>query len=296
MSESIDQLVDKLPTSGMTVRALGLLDFVAPGQWQNISGFDNTIRFVTGEQDAEMVARIRERSLILYGDSSQGYQRAVSIFQMVDSAGGKIGLASMAHMLGEKVGMLSFLSKLTPKEDKAQTIDLGLKLVAEMVSFCYANGFPGDGIGDFMGAVSSYEKENLIRLSAIVTFDGLIPLGPDYGAKLLDSASGWSPSDLENNALFQRIKGLIPGGEATDAAFQFVNSGLGAMNQYVGSFAGARGITLDGVLGQMRGVIDFSEGKLDLLAAFLDVSTNYMEHTGIQSVSRSLIERAVGEI
>ena len=296
MSESIDQLVDKLPTSGMTVRALGLLDFVAPGQWQNITGFDNTIRYVTGEQDAEVVARIRARALTLYGDSSQGYQRAVSIFQMVDNAGGKIGLASMAHMLGEKVGLLSFLSNITPKEDKAQTIDLGLKLVAEMVSFCYANGFPGDGIGDFMGAVSSYEKENLIRLSAIVAFDGLIPLGPDYGAKLMDSASGWSPSDLENNALFQRIKALIPGGGATDAAFQFVNSGLGAMNQYVASFAGARGITLDGVLGQLRGVIDFSEGKLDLLAAFLDVSTSYMEHTGIQSVSRSLIERAVGEI
>jgi hypothetical protein len=46
----------------------------------------------------------------------------------------------------------------------------------------------------------------------------------------------------------------------------------------------------------MRGVIDFSEGKFDLLAAFLDISTNYMEHTGIQSVSRSLIQRAVGEI
>jgi hypothetical protein len=46
----------------------------------------------------------------------------------------------------------------------------------------------------------------------------------------------------------------------------------------------------------MRGVIDFSESKLDYLAAFLDISTNYMEHTGIQSVSRSLIERAVGEI
>lgn len=296
MSDSIDRLVDNLPTSGMTVRALGLLDFVAPGQWQNITGFDNTIRYVTGEQDADTVARIRARALELYNDSSQGYQRAISIYQMVDRAGGKIGLASMAHMLGEKVGLLNFLSKLTPKEDKAQAIDLGLKLVAEMVAFCYANGFPGDGIGDFMGAVSSYEKENLIRLSAIVVFDGLIPLGPDYGAKLMDSASGWSPADLENNALFQRVKGLIPGGGSTDAAFQFVNTGLGAMKDYVGGFANARGITLDGVLGQMRGVIDFSEGKLDLLAAFLDISTSYMEHTGIQSVSRSLIERAVGEI
>ncbi|WP_031499006.1 hypothetical protein [Bryobacter aggregatus] len=296
MSDSIDVLVDKLPTSGMTVRALGLLDFIAPGEWQNITGFDNTIRYVTGEQDPAIVAQIRARALTLYNDPSQGYQRAVSIYQMVDSAGGKIGLASMAHMLGEKVGILSFLSKLTPKEDKAQTVDLGLKLVAEMVAFCYANGFPGDGIRDFMGAVSSYEKENLIRLSGIVVFDGLIPLGPNYGVKLIDAVSSWTPSDLQGNALFQRIHSLLPGGASTDATFQFVNQGLSAMNDYVGGFAAARGITLDRVLDQMRGVFEFSEGKLDLLAAFLDISTSYMEHTGIQSVARSLIERSVGEI
>ena len=84
----------------------------------------------------------------------------------------------------------------------------------------------------------------------------------------------------------------IPGGEA----LPFIKSGLGTFNSYLSTFASDRGITLDRVLDQMRGVIDFSEGKLDLLAAFLDISTNYMEHTGIQSVSRSLIQRAVGEI
>jgi hypothetical protein len=296
MSKSIDVLMDELPESGMTVRALGLLDFVAPGQWQNVVGFDNAIRAVTMEEDPDMVARIRARALELYADSSQGYQRAVSIYQTVDSASGKLGVAAMAHMLGEKVGLLGFLSKLTPKEDTTQTIDLGLKLTAEMVAFCYANGFPGDGIGDFMRAVASYEKENLIRLAAVVTFDGLIPLGPDYGAKLMDSASRWSVDDLKNNALFQRVQALLPGGQSADAAFGFVQQGLGAMREYVGGFAAGHGVTVDGVLGRMRGVIDFSEGKLDVLAAFLDVSTSYMEHTGIQSVSRSLIERAVGEI
>lgn len=296
MSKSIDQLVDNLPTSGLTVRVLGMLDFVAPGQWQNTTGFDNMIRAVTGENDPAMVAQIRARALDLYNDSSQGYQRAISVYQMVDSAGGKVGLSSMAHMLGEKVGFLSFLSTLTPKEDKAQTLDLALKLIAELVAFCNANGFPGDSISDFMSAVSSYEKENLIRLSAIVVFDGLIPLGPDYAAKLMDSLAGWSAADLEKNAMFQRIKGLIPGGDSSESAFQFFSKATTAMNGYVGSFASDRGITVDKILDQMRGVIDFSEGKLDLVAAFLDVSTNYVEHTGIQSVSRSLIERAVGEI
>ena len=32
MSKSIDQLVDGLPTERLTIRALGLLDYITPGQ------------------------------------------------------------------------------------------------------------------------------------------------------------------------------------------------------------------------------------------------------------------------
>ncbi len=288
----IDQLVDQLPTEGLTVRALQMLDFVAPGQWQNITGFDNMIRHVTGETDPGLVAQVRARALTLYGDADQGYQRAVSIYQLVDSADAKIGLAAMAHKIGESINLLSFLSKVTPQEDKAQTLDLVMKAVAEGVAFCYTNGFPGDSIGDFMGAVSAYERENLIRMSALVVYDGLVPLGPDYGGKLVNALQNFSAADIEGNAVYQRVKGLLPQGGATS----FVLESVGAMQGYLGGFAEQRGITLDGVLGRLSGFIDFSESKLDYLAAMLDMSTNYMEHTGIQSVSRSLIERAVGEI
>ena len=96
--------------------------------------------------------------------------------------------------------------------------------------------------------------------------------------------------------MFQRLKGFIPVAISLDSAFQFFSAATVAMNGYVGSFASARGITVGKVLDQLHGVIDFSEGKLDLLPAFLDLATNYVEHTGIQSVSRSLIERAVGVI
>lgn len=290
MSMMIDRLMDELPPSNMTTRALGALDFIAPGQWQNVTGFDNMIRHVTGEQDTEIVARVRDRALQLYGDASQGYQRAISLYQLVDSADSKIGWAAMAHKLGEKVGLLSFLSKLTPQEDKAQTFDLAMKVALECSAFCYANGFPGDSIGDFLSALQAYEKENLIRMAGIVTFEGLIPLGPDYAAKLSDAAADFDPAALEDNAIFQRVKGLLPGGAA------FVGSAVSAASGYVGDFTGRYGITLDSMLGRLNGFIDFSESRLDYLAAFLDVSTNYMEHTGIQSVSRSLIERAVGEI
>lgn len=290
MSTSIDRLVDELPSSNMTTRALGALDFIAPGQWQNVTGFDNMIRHVTGEQDAGIIQSVRDRALQLYGDSSQGYQRAIQLYQLVDSADSKVGWAAAAHKLGEKVGLLSFLSKLTPKEDTAQTFDLALKIALECSAFCYANGFPGDSISDFLAALKAYEKENLIRMAGIVTFDGLIPLGPDYAGRLSETIANFNPSDIEDNAIFQRVKGLLPGGAA------FVGNAVSAASGYVGEFAGRYGVTLDSVLGRLNGFVDFSESRLDYLAAFLDVSTNYMEHTGIQSVSRSLIERAVGEI
>jgi len=38
-----------------------------------------------------------------------------------------------------------------------------------------------------------------------------------------------------------------------------------------------------------------ADSKLDYLAAFLDMSTNYYEHTGTQTVARNLILRAAQE-
>jgi len=61
------------------------LDFVAPGQWQNVVGFENTIRTVTGETDESLIQQIGERAIYLYNDRSQGYQRAMWLYQTVDS-------------------------------------------------------------------------------------------------------------------------------------------------------------------------------------------------------------------
>lgn len=290
MSEAIDQLIDQLPESGLTVRALRLLDFVVPGNWQNLVGFDNSIRAITGESDADTVARIRDRALTLYGDSSQGYQRAIWIYHFVDRTDSKLGMAAFAHKLGEDIGFLSFLDRITPKPDKAQAIDLAMKIVAESAAFCYTNGLPGDSVGDFIGALESYSKENLIRMAAIVTFDGLIPLGDDFAQKLVDTVGGLNESDLENNAFYQSAKHLLPGG------LELVTRNAGAISGYIGGFAGRFGISRDGVLGGLQNFINFSHDKLDYLGAVLDMSLNYMEHTGSQSVARSLIERAVGEI
>ena len=292
----IYQLVDSLPTDDLTVRVLRALDFIAPGQWQNIVGFENMISQVTGETDPQTVFQIRNRAIELYNDPAQGYQRAVWLYQTVDNTDKALGMAALANTVGQKVGFLGFLTKITPKADKAQTIDLALKLIAELTAFTQANGLPGDSISDFVQALGAYERESLIRMAAIVAFDGVIPLGDNFLSKVADVLGGQTQGgDLEQNGLFQRISGMIPGGD-TMGQLGFITQNFSAIQGWIGNLVAARGITQTGVADSLRQFVDITDDKLDYVAGFLDASTNYMEHTGIQSVARSLIDRAVSEI
>jgi hypothetical protein len=293
--EPIYHYVDSLPTDGVTVRALQALDFVAPGQWNNLVGFENTIREVTGETDPSMILQIRERSVELFNDTSQGYQRALWIYQTVDSTDKALGATAMAHKAGEKIPLLGFLSRITPNSDKTQTIDLSVKLVSELVAFCLVNGLPGDSIGDFVQALGAYEKENLIRMAALVCFDGLIPLGPDFLQKITANLGQTGTGDLEGNRTFQAVRSLLPGGD-TGGQLSFIGSSIGAVQDWMLSFVRDRGLSPEMVISNLRHYIDVSDDKLDYLAGFLDLTTNYFEHTGTQSLARSLVSRAVSEI
>ncbi|NEP10529.1 MAG: hypothetical protein F6K14_09985 [Symploca sp. SIO2C1] len=295
MSKAIFELVDQLPTSNMTTRALKSLDFVVPGEWDNLVGFENTIRAVTGEDDEDVIQEIGDRAVYLFNDRSQGYQRALWLYQTIDSAGSALGAAALANKIGEKVPLLGFLSNLTPKPNKAQSIDLSLKLVVEIVAFCQINGIPGDSIGDFLGALGDYGGESLMRMAALICFDGLIPLGPDLLLKVEETLSGMSPSDLENNQGFSSIKDSIPGGDS-QSKLGFIGESFGAVRGWMDSFISDRGLTPEVVVNNLRGFIEFTDDKLDYLGAFLDVSTNYYEHTGVQTLARRLIERASAEI
>ena len=76
MSKSIFELVDNLPKKNITTMMLNSLDFAVPGQWQNLVGFENTIRHVSGESDQEMIQQIGDRAVWLFNDKSQGYQKS----------------------------------------------------------------------------------------------------------------------------------------------------------------------------------------------------------------------------
>lgn len=295
MSKPIFELVDQLPTGGITVMALRSLDFVIPGQWQNLVGFDNTIRTVTGETDEALIQQIGERAVTLFNDKSQGYQRALWLYQTVDSASGALGTAALANKIGQDVSFLGILKHLTPKPEKLQSIDLCVKLVVEVVAFCQINGIPGDSLGDFLRALGDYGGESLMRMAALVCFDGLIPLGPDFADKALSVIKGTSPSELENNQTFKGVNELIPGGNSA-GKLNFITQSFESTKGWMTNFVSSHALTQDKVVDNLQKFVDISKDKLDYLGAFLDMYVKYYEHTGVQTLARRLVERAVAEI
>jgi len=141
MAKTIYQLVDELPKDDLTVKVLKSLDFVIPGEWTNVVGFEQTIREVTGEEDQDLIQKIGERAITLYNDESQGYKRAMWLYETANKAGSTLGTAAMANKIGQDVGFLGFLTNITPKPDKAQKIDLTFKLIVELLAYCQSMEF-----------------------------------------------------------------------------------------------------------------------------------------------------------
>lgn len=295
MSKPIYKLVDDLPTGNITVSMLRSLDFVVPGEWQNVVGFENTIRKVTGETDASLIKQIGERAIYLYNDRSQGYQRAMWLYQTVDTTDVALGAAALANKVGEKIPLLGFLNRVTPKADKAQTIDLSLKLVTELVAFCQINGIPGDSIGDFAASLADYSGESLMRMVALVCVDGLIPLGPDFIKTAQTTLNQTNSKELEQSSTFQRINKEIPGANSA-SKLNFIGESLDSVKGWMANLVTSRNLTPEKVTDNLQRFVDIADNQLDYLAAFLDVTTNYYEHTGTQTLARRLIERAVAEI
>ncbi|MDG2991307.1 hypothetical protein L3556_10250 [Candidatus Synechococcus calcipolaris G9] len=295
MSQAIFKIVDQLPTGGITVMSLKALDFAVPGQWQNIVGFENTIRHVTMETDPALVQQIGNRAVHLFNDKSQGYQRALWLYETVDRTDAMLGAAAFANKVGEKISFLGFLDRLTPKPERAQSIDLTIKLVVEIVAFCQINGIPGDSIGDFLRALGDYGGESLMRMAALVCFDGLIPLGPDFILKSLNVLQEMKPQDLQENPTFKAVSSVIPGGNPA-GQLSFMTQSFGSVKGWMGDFVTSRNLTPEKVVNNLQSFVELSKENLDFLGAFLDMSTNYYYHTGVQTLARRLIERAVAEI
>jgi hypothetical protein len=296
VSESIFELVDNLPSHNITTMMLKSLDSIVPGEWENTVGFVNTIRKVTGESDEDLIQQIGDRAVWLYNDKSQGYRRAMWLYQTVDRADKALGAAALANKVGNKIPLVGgILSKVTPNPEKAQALDLCIKLVVELVAFCQINGIPGDSIGDFVNALADYSGESLMRMTALVCVDGLIPLGPDFLLKAQSTLGGIGPKELESNSTFNGVKESIPGGN-TKGQLDFIGRSFDSVKSWMADFVSSKNLTPEKVMKNLQSFLEFSDDKLDYVAAFIDVSTNYYEHTGTQTLARRLIERAFDEI
>lgn len=290
-TKTIDELVDNLPTKSTTVYLLQGLDFVVPGEWQNIVGFDDTIRAVTGKKDKDKIKKIRDRALKLYNDPSQGYQRAVWLYQIADTADSAMGAIAIANKLSEKVSFLSFVNRLTPKSDVIQSVDLGLKLVIELLAFAAIHQIPVTNVGAFANGLNKYSGQSLMRMATLVCVDALVPLGPDFVRKVQTNLSSLNPAVVQQNATFQSISGMIPGNSTTEK-LGFMEQNFAAVQGWMNNFVQSHQLTPQNVVSHLKQYIDFADDKLDYVAAFLDVATNYYQHTGTQSVARHLIEKA----
>jgi hypothetical protein len=101
--------------------------------------------------------------------------------------------------------------------------------------------------------------------------------------------------ELEKNERFQQVQSMLPGKDTAEK-LGVMQRGLGAMEGWIRQFVSSRDISVDKVAGSLKGFLQGVEGKLQVVAAFLDMTTNYYSHTGTQTVARSLITRAAGEI
>lgn len=293
--EPIHKILEDLPSSNLTTRLLGALDYIVPGSWENVTSWETMVKRVTGEEDQDLIQKVGDRAIQLYNDPEQGYQRAVQIFHLVDSTQGLAGAAEMASKLGESYDFLSFLGKITPKADTTQGIDAAVKFVAEMATFCYTNGLPGDSVGDFLTALMAYEKEDSMRFAAWVTFDLVLPLGPDFLSKTLDVLSSATESQLGENSRFGKIAKYLPGADLAEKT-GLLTSTLAVSSGHITNFVAEKGIDQQDIFQRIKSYVDVGDNALDYVSAAIDLGTNYFEHTGIQSVSRRLISRAYGEI
>lgn len=288
-TEPISKLVDGLPARSITTMVLGALDFVVPGQWCHYPNFHDMAKAVTGETREGKLQVICNHADQLYNEGERGAQRAVWIYQSADGNDRMLAAASLAHQVGDSVGMLGFLSKLTPKPDTLQALDLGLKVATEALAYLNLHGLTGERFDEFERSLTNLSNESAIRMAALVTLDGLIPLGPDFLVKVTSSLQ--SAQGVEQNGIFAKLGHLLPGSDTT-GRLGFVRNLFASVQGWMGGFVSQKGLTQEGLLSRLNGVLKMGDGKLDTLASLLDASTNYLSYTGTQTAARHVLVKS----
>ncbi len=297
MSGIVIASLEQLPRDGLTVSALEALDFVVPGEWENVTSFDVLVKQVSGVDKPALAAAVRQKALALE-QADPSWARALKVYQLVDRvdqvAAATAAVGKVKDLFG---GFGGFLDKVTPKPETTQSLDAGAKLIAELLAFSQLNGLPTDAeaIGRFVVALADYGRYDLMRISAWVVFDGLLPLGPNFVSTISGTFRDLADSALSDHGAMGSLLEQIPG-DSTAAKKAFVVNAIDRTGEWVNGFVAEKGLTQDRVMGQLKGTLSLAEGSMDVVAAAIDASTMYTAHTGTQTVARALARKALEEL
>jgi len=138
-------------------------------------------------------------------------------------------------------------------------------------------------------------KEDIMRISAWLALDCVIPLGPHYLGMMMDGIKQISTSDLSGNSMFQSLKQYLPGNSDDDRK-ALLHANLDASGQFLTDFAQSKEMTQQSMFDKVRHYVEISEDKLDYVGAILDMTVHYFGHTGVQTAARRLVVRAYNEL
>jgi hypothetical protein len=96
---------------------------------------------------------------------------------------------------------------------------------------------------------------------------------------------------IAQNPIFQAVNSSLPGNTPSDKV-GFIAQGFSSVQGWMNNLVAKTGITPQSIANGLSSFVQIADDNLDFVAAFLDQTTNYFEHTGIQSVARSLILQA----
>lgn len=291
MSQSIIELLEGLPQDNITTKVLKALDFIVPGEWQNIRNFDEMIKSELKIDNPKKIARIRKTAIELYEDKKNGYQTAIWLYQTVDKTDKAIAAAALADKIGETFRFIPFLDKLTPQADTVQSVDLKMKLGVELIAYMKMNGITINPVTFAQTIAENYRHESLMRMVALVSIDAVLPLGPDFLRKINAQTDTEEKSVLTNNPAVGVIQDLIPGQNPQN----FLDQTFAGLSAWMNNLTQKFGLDQQMLGSKFSSFIEVGDDKLDYLAAFLDASTNVVEHTGIQTVARHAIRRAFNQ-
>ena len=164
-----------------------------------------------------------------------------------------------------------------------------MKIAVEAIAFCKLNGIPQPKPQQFATALTeNYQGAGFMRMVALVCIDGILPLGPDFVGKIHEIITGIDARVISQNSVFLGIQDKLPGNTTSDR-MGFLKQCFAAVEDWMKGFVEKTGITPPIISDRLGQFVQIADDNLDFVAAVLDQTTNYYEHTGIQSVSKRLI-------